>query len=625
MRTLISLVIALSLTSQTYAQTQQTIKTDTRVLNLGGCTGFMVDGNYLLTAKHCLNALGNTITFKSRKDPNKKIEAKLIYVTKYSDGPIVYFVPSDGEEPYKSFKMAKVAPKIDELVHTVGYPGGNYAITYGKVDGGNGIDVNYVKMRISPGNSGGPLINENGEIVGVAQAVDENLASNKSYFGGWSIIREALDEAKKLKEEKTQSPKAKYKADVVIFTADSCPSCQVLEKEMPVSYFNEKGLNVIKVKNTQSGWSDPKLAQEFRSKTGTNVPGLPTVWARGTSKYQTGYSSGRRLSLLGFIIQGFKSIGVLLFGNGPNGEITPEQAPLPPSPPSPTVPTPPSEDDVEISDPLSVPPPLPSEDEPPAPKEEVIDWENVSIIVAAKKNDLGYVRDRVASIALKAIKGPLQRANAEVFEGKANLFFVDERTQPNRYASFTQAAGIDPSPFYIIVLVKKQSLGLKSLIAGKVERSVKDKIPEGTPIEIVFERIHKGSYVAITESLTVADQTPEEKQVSLKDAIVSEIKADLGDLKGNVAGIVVPSKDEITGTVIKNLGPAIEELKKSQDEDEEERSIFQRLIAGLLALIGASHATGGIRGFLANRAMKKLGLKVEEKTKKQESKPIQQE
>lgn len=624
MRTLISLVMALSLASQAHAQTQQTIKTDTRVLNLGGCTGFMVDGNYLFTAKHCLNGLGNTITFKSKKDPNKKIEAKLIYVTKYADGPIVYFLPSDGDKPYKSFKMAKGAPEIGELVHTVGYPGGNYAVTYGKVSGGNGVDVNYVKMRISPGNSGGPLVNEKDEIVGVAQAVDTELTSNNSYFGGWGITKKALDEAKRSKGEKRELPKAKYKADVVIFTADWCPSCQVLEKEMPVSYFNEKGLNVIKVKNTQSGWSDPKLAQEFRSKTGTNVPGLPTVWARGTSKYQTGYSSGRRLSLLGFIVQGFKSIGVLLFGNGPGGEIVPEEAPLPPSPPAPSVPTPPSEDGAEIGDPLSAPPP-PDEDAPPAPTEEVIDWENVSIIVAAKKNDLGYVRNKVATIALKAIKGPLQRANAEVFEGKANLFFVDERTQPNRYASFTQAAGIDPSPFYIIVLVKKQSLGLKSLIAGKVERSVKDKIPEGTPVEIVFERIHKGSYVAITESLTVADQTPEEKEVSLKDAIVSEIKADLGDLKGNVAGIVVPSKDEITGTVIKNLGPAIEELKKSQDEDEEERTIFQRVIAALLALIGASHASGGIRGFLANRAMKKLGLKSEEKPKKQEPKPTPQE
>jgi thiol-disulfide isomerase/thioredoxin len=506
---------------------------------------------------------------------------------------------------------------MNSLVHTIGYPGGNYAITYGKISGGNNKDLNYARMRISPGNSGGPLLNEKDEVVGIAQAVDAPISSNNSYFGGWGITKEALYEAKKITSNTSKSSDVEYKADVVIFTADWCPSCKVLEREMPVSYFNEKGLRVLKVKSKSGKWSDPDLVKEFKSKTGTDVPGLPTVWARGTDKYQTGYSSGRRLSLFGFLMSGFRAIGVVLFGNGPSGEILPETAPPPPGPQVPSVPD-------EYGD-IDLPPPAAPSDEPPAPTEEVINWENVSIIIAAKQTALSYVRSKAAAIALKAIKGPLERANSEIFEGKANLFFVDQRTQPNRYASFSQAAGVDPDPFYIIVLVQKQSLGLKSLIAGRVERSIEGKIPEGTPVEIIFERIHKGSYVAITESLTVADQTPEEKEVSLKDAIVSELKGDLGDLKGNLAGIVIPSKDEITGTVIKNLGPAIAELQKSQDEDEEERSIFQRLIAGLLALIGASHATGGIRGFLANRAMKKLGLKTGEKPKKPELKPAPQE
>jgi len=599
MKILLSLIVATSLVTQAKAE----LSTDPRVLKLDGCTGFMVEGNYLFTAKHCLNGLGQTITFKSKKDPSKDIVAKLIYVTDRSDGPIVYYLPPDGQKGYKSFKIAPSAPPMGSLVHSIGYPGGNYAVTYGKISGGNGEDVNYASMRISPGNSGGPLLNENDEIVGIAQAVDTPIGSNNSYFGGWGITKEALYEAKRSTSKISESS-AKYKADVIIFTADWCPSCKVLEREMPASYFNEKGLRVIKVKSRENGWADSDLAKEFKSKTGTDIPGVPTIWARGTDKYQTGYTSGRRLSLLGFIVNGFKSIGVLLFGNNLDGEILPETAPGPPQVPS----VPDYEGDIDFP----LPPPS---DDAPTPIEEAIDWENVSIIIAAKQTGLSYVRSKVASVALKAIKGPLARANAEIFEGKANLFFVDERTQPNKYASFTEAAGVDPNPFYIIVLVQKQSLGLKGLIAGKVERSIKDKIPEDTPVEIIFERVHKGSYAAITESLKVADQTPEEKEVSLKDAIVSELKGDLGDLKGNLAGIVIPSKDEITGTVIKNLGPAIAELQKSQDEDEEERSIFQRLIAGLLALIGASHATGGIRGFLANRAMKKLGLKSEEKPK----------
>ena len=97
-------------------------------------------------------------------------------------------VSTIGEKPYKSFSLASAAPEMNSLVHSIGYPGGNYAITYGKISGGNGSDVNYAKMRISPGNSGGPLLNEKDQIVGIAQAVDEALRSNNSYFAGWGII-----------------------------------------------------------------------------------------------------------------------------------------------------------------------------------------------------------------------------------------------------------------------------------------------------------------------------------------------------------------------------------------------------------------------------------------------------
>ena len=259
MKALLSLIVAVSLVAQAKAE----IQTDPRVLKLDGCTGFMVEGNYLFTAKHCLDGLGRSISFKSKKDPGKKIVAKLIYATDRSDGPIVYYLPSDGVRPYKSFNISSSPPPINSLVHTIGYPGGSYAITYGKISGGNGRDVNYASMRISPGNSGGPLLNENDEVVGIAQAVDAPISKNNSYFGGWGITKEALYEAKKAISKTSKSSDVEYKADVVIFTSDWCPSCKVLEEEMPVSYFNEKGLRVLKVKSKSGKWSDPDLVKEF--------------------------------------------------------------------------------------------------------------------------------------------------------------------------------------------------------------------------------------------------------------------------------------------------------------------------------------------------------------------------
>ena len=620
MKPLMQTLMLVGLISTGYAEDKvEVTKPDPRVINLRGCTGFMVDGNYLLSAKHCLSGLGKTIVMDD-------ITANLVYVTEADDGPIVYHVPSKEGKRYKSFKIADGPPPIDSLVHTIGYPGGNYAITYGKITGGNGKNVNYASMRVSPGNSGGPLLNENDEVVGIVQAVDIPLSSNRSYFSAHRLIVEAMTHAKitiSQKEEDREKPKVTKKADIVIFTADWCSSCQVLKREVSYEDYTSRGLNPIEVKHENGSWSNDILVSEFKAKTGKDIPGLPTVWIRGTDKYETGYSSGRRLSLLGWIIRGLKGVGTLLFGNSPDGEIideppTPDgwnKTPIPDSPTLPPTPDAPAPDAPAPDAPpglIAPPPPAEDADVPPTPVVEEIEWENVSVIIAAKKQLEGYAREAAARIALKAVKGPIARANAEFFDGKANIEIVDERTQPIRYESFVNTAGVDPNPFYIMVLVKKQSLGLKSLVAGRVEKSILKKVPEGTPLEIVFERIHKKSYLDITASLEVRDKVtpPPSEAETTREIILGAVKEEVGDLKGNIKSIIVPDKDEIISGVMKNVGPAISAIQETQDEEGEDRSFFQRLIAGLLALVAGGQATGGIRGFLKARMMKKLGEKI---------------
>lgn len=729
---------------------------DPRVIKLSGCTGFMVDGNYLVTAKHCVAGLTNRIIFRGK---NKKVAANLIYVTEENDGPAIYYLPgSDESKRYKSFKMASSPPNTGEKVHTIGYPGGNYGVLYGSVRSGDGRTYNRVTMRISPGNSGAPLLNENDEVVGIAEAVDIPIAKNNSYFCSWRLVNEAIQEAKSIVNGKRGPPTSKQKAELVIFTANWCSSCKVLESELDIPDLNRRGIKVIKVNNSSSGsWDNASLVSEFRKSTGKDVSALPTIWLRGSDRYKTGYTSGTRFSLLGWIIQGFKTVGTLLFGNGPNGEIKYEEAPLPPN---------------NFSNEEA---PLPeAENPPPKPDEvkiETIDWENISIIIAAKKTDVSGAKALAFSAALRAIRGPIMRANEEMLEGKANLFFIDERTQPNRYSSFVSAAGIAPNPFYIMVLVKKQSLGLKGIIAAKVEEAIKDKIPGNAPLELVFERVHNQSYGAITQSLTVTDEVepissvvgsggsefvdwenvsiviavkktttayvkgaalsvflrtikgpitraneeifdgkakilfldertqPErysafidaagvipdpiyvmvlvknqdlgikgilvnkveqlvdkklpkgstieiiferihresygsivraleaippisgESTNNLKEDILDSVRSEIGEMKGEMQdsiGIALekaivgdgenssPIKDGVVKDVMKNIGPALDEISKKQDQEGEDRTFFERMMAALLALMGVGQLTGGIKGYLANKAMKEL-------------------
>ena len=555
------------------------VEKDNRVLNLNGCTGFIVDGNYLLTAKHC--QLGNTVVLNSSRD----ISARLVYTTNEEDGPVVYHIPGDR---LKSFKVAEAVPPSGSKVYSIGYPGGNYAVLTGTMVGNIGKKTeNAVRMRVNPGHSGGPLLSENGEIIGIALSVSQDLDINSSNFASWGSIVEAMKKAKERTGDRA------YTKELVIFSYEGCVPCSNLDSELDYSELNRNGIKVTKVILNGNKWSDQFLVDEFARVNRKEVDGFPTIWIRGSKQYKVGYQKGTKLSVLGWIINGFKNIGLFLFGNDSSGEIKDERefTPMPDS----TLPD-------------NVPTPLPEElpVEPQVYKTD-IDWENISIVIAAKKQDIGYTRGKALEIVLKSIKGPIQRANDEYFEGKADIVFVDERTQPVKYSSFVTAAGVDFDRFYVIVLVKKQDLGLKGLIASKVEASILDKLPEGIPVEIVFERVHSDSYFAITQSLTVSDTPPEivDPEGSIKDDIINAVKAEIAGVKSDISNIDLPDDASFADKVKANVIPAVIEAAKTKNEDGTERTWLMRLMAGALALIGTAQGVGGVRGFLLKRAMTK--------------------
>ena len=66
-----------------------------------------------------------------------------------------------------------------EEVVVIGYPLGSEAVTYSKgIFSGfqeiDGVDYIQTDAAINPGNSGGPLLNLNGEVIGVNVAIETN-------------------------------------------------------------------------------------------------------------------------------------------------------------------------------------------------------------------------------------------------------------------------------------------------------------------------------------------------------------------------------------------------------------------------------------------------------------------
>lgn len=586
MRIILTAAILIGLCSPAISQGEK--DKDARVIKLPGCTGFLVEENYLFTAKHCVKGLGRSIDLGTTK-------LELIYETDKEDGPAVYYFPSVKGETRKSFKLASKAEYIGSGVHTIGYPGGNYAVVYGKMEVGNGKTFNRAAMRIQPGHSGGPLINDKDEIVGIALAVDVEITSNHSYFAGWGLIRKALDVAK------TGDSKPSNKGEIVIFTQsdENCPPCKDFHAEMgsELKRLQGSGIKVTEVFYGRNGWDNPALKEEFSRTTGVKNPGTPTIWVRGTRQTQSGYTKGTRLSVLGWIVRGFKNIGIMLFGHGPDGVI--DDSKVQPLPVLPLVPEVGQIDDAPV--PILVP-------------EEEVDWENITVVILVSKREIGYVKGAAAGVVLNAIRGPLARANNEYLEGKAELVLIPERTEPERFAAFTAAAQMDPSFFYVVVLVKRQDLGLKGLIASRVEKMIKDKLPEGTPVEVVFERIHAQSYADMTTALRVIEQGLEEPSDSLKDSIVDAVKKEvLGVVTGKIDDLkgTIPSESGIVSKVVENLGPAIAASNDVQKTNGEDASLWQKILAGLMVTVIGGQATGGIRGFLRDRAMTAIGIKMD--------------
>ena len=164
-----------------------------------GGTSFLIDGNgYLITNAHVVRGASTIVVQNSR---GQEFKASTVSLDNVNDLAILKIEDADFK-PFSSlpYVMRKGDVDLGEQIFTLGYPREEIVYNEGYMSSKTGYNNDSMTCQIgvsaNPGNSGGPVLNKNGEVIGIltkSQTTAENVVfaiKSKSIF-------QAIDELKK--------------------------------------------------------------------------------------------------------------------------------------------------------------------------------------------------------------------------------------------------------------------------------------------------------------------------------------------------------------------------------------------------------------------------------------------
>ncbi len=171
-------------------------------------TGFLIDGKgYLVTNAHVVNKMKNVYVENNK---GEYFKASAIYTDNNVDLVILKIV----DTAYKAiaslpYSIRRTNADLGEQCFTLGYPKNEivYGEGYVSAKSGNDGDSTAYQLTVSanPGNSGGPVLNKSGEIIGIITAKDSK-ADGVVYAAKSKNIYKLVEQLKKI-DEKEQALK----------------------------------------------------------------------------------------------------------------------------------------------------------------------------------------------------------------------------------------------------------------------------------------------------------------------------------------------------------------------------------------------------------------------------------